>query len=291
MITTLRWFQLVLRHPVRLANTVIIAGGAIIRQKLRRDIADLFPGEDPELALWELRGNWVLEELVSGYFPACVARFVQAQQRAEALPRDAYSASQRIANGLYLVRAHPPAERAVIATRLQPSMMQDALYLRENSEFRTLTPWFNNHLLNNYRAAAMIEAHRALFSDLPNMAIFADRVGSIILRNLPTLFSDDGVLLEGSVSYELQALKHLVDIACTPEAGVLAAQARGWLLDQAERVRQTYRKADRWLLPQIGDCSPDWNPETIEIFLNGFALGHDTPYRRIWCEELSALGL
>ena len=111
------------------------------------------------------------------------------------------------------------------------------------------------------------------------------------MQNLPTLFSGDGVLLEGSVSYELLALKHLVDIACTPAASALAARARNWLLGQVERVRQTYRKADCWLLPQIGDCSPDWNPETIEIFLNGFALGHDTPYRRIWREELSALGL
>lgn len=285
-----RTLRVLAGHPIALAGTPFVAARALAKQLGRR--RQFAGGEDgdPELALWELRGNWVLMALEAGQATISVERFKEAQDRASALPRDAYSASQRLANAVYLLRGLDPSQRTAAAIILSDGLISDAKCLASNFEFRTETVWFNNHLLNNYRAAVMAEAHRSLLPALPDLRPTIDAASGLLVRYRSTLFADGPVLLEGSVSYELLILKHLVDILCCGPADPFA----GWVDDQKKRLKSValvYRKENIWLLPQIGDCSPDWNLATMLSFLDGFILGHDTAYRRLWREQLRSAGL
>jgi hypothetical protein len=284
--------RLMIRHPFALGTVPLVASHAALKLWLRREQSiDRLPGQDPELMLYELRGNWVLRALETTSPELCVERFAAAQRHAAAFALDAYSSSQRLANAIYLLRAVPAEVRRSAASRLGPGLTADACYLRKSPEFRRNGAWFGNHLLNNYRAAALVATHRDLIPDAPDLNPFCTRIGAILDRHRPTLFGADGILLEGSVSYEILGLKHIADIACCGIAGSFATRLREWARSCIVPAAMVYRKDETWLLPQIGDSSPDWDTETMEFFLDGVVLGHDTVYRRIWRAELSALGL
>ena len=282
--------KLLVRHPFALASTFPIAAEAAIRAILSEPQRSE-PGSDPELLWWELRGNWILEAVEQTPREECVNRFDRALCQAQDYPADTYSASQRIANAVYLIRSHPVEERSAVGRHMLQHLLRDIVAVRDRPEMRPLTRRFNNHLLNNYRAAVMLEASRDWLPGAPSMSGVIDAMVPVLERHFRRLFSADGVLLEGSVSYELLGFKHLVDISCCRPVDAFGARSIGWLSPQVERVRRTFYKSGKWLLPQIGDCSPDWNPGMIVLFLNGVVLGHETSYRRIWREELSAIGL
>lgn len=172
-----------------------------------------------------------------------------------------------------------------------PRIHADAAYLAEHPEFGLNNPWFNNHLLNNYRAAVLYQRQFAGERGGRDLRPFIARVGRIISRNSTTLFGTGHLLLEGSVSYEVLGAKHLLEIAFCDDGGPLAGFARESALAYRATAANLYRKGDAWLLPEIGDLSPDWDRAAATFFLDAYVLGADNAYRRIWQPEFAALGL
>lgn len=218
-------------------------------------------------------------------------RFLAALDRAGTARLGAYSRSQRIANFVYLWRRLQAEHRPEAVASALPRVHEDAAYLRGHAEFRLNNPWFNNHLLNNYRAAVLYQAHFAHHAGGHDLTDFIVRIGRIIEAHSATLFGTGNVLLEGSVSYEILGAKHVVEIACCDTFGPLGGFARQSASDYRAKAAALYRKDGAWLLPEIGDLSPDWDRATIVLFLDAFILNRGNAYRDIWSRELAALGL
>lgn len=244
---------------------------------------------DPELAISRERANGVLQWVRESSAAAATAQFDELLSRSR-LADDTYSCSQRLSHAAYLHRLG-----AGLAIS-QPALLRlraDAATIAAHPEFRLQNAWFNNHLLNNYRALllARTELHNAIADARVDAA--ADRLDGLLVRFADTLFEGGRgpVLAEGSVSYELLILRHLFDIVCSGGNGAFAKLARKWLLDEAVAYVARYRWKDRWLLPAIGDISPDWRRADVEDFLDGVFLGAPTVYRSLWPTQLAALRL
>lgn len=238
---------------------------------------------DVEAALWEHRANWLLGVAACDGAHTAAERFDALLARDD-LASDSYSASQRLAHAAYLARLVP--QRALPAASGN-RLIADALLIVDWPEFRLHNDWFNNHLLNNYRGLSLALAQIPL--DWPEAAHRQlEHLDRLLVRYAATLF-DDGqgpVLAEGSVSYELLILRHLIDIRCGGMPLPLRTLTAVWLEDAAAYV-QRYRYGDHWLLPAIGDLCPDWHKSDIKTFLDGVFLGLDTIYSNLWPHELA----
>ncbi len=287
----MRLLGIALRRPLALAGVPWTAARAAWKLKFRSEPPEFPDAPDPEIPLFELRGNWMLRALEEDGPEACAARFAAATESAKGAALGAYSRSQRIANFVYLWRSTPAEARASLLARAGEALHADAAYLAGHPEYGLNAVGFNNHLLNNYRASVLYRAHLTALPGAVDLSPFIARVGRLLLRKKAVLFGEGTVLLEGSVSYEILGAKHLVDIACADPDGPLAPFARQAAADYPARALALYRKGDRWLLPEVGDLSPDWDRAATELFLDGFVLRRDNAYRRPWLVELERLGL
>ncbi len=277
-------------NPLALLDVPWVAARAVAKRLLRGEAPELDGPGDPELPLFELRANWALRALAEGTIEEATRRFLRALERAASARLGAYSRSQRIANFVYIARRLEGGRGSAERELVLPTLHADAAYLRTHAEFRLNTPWFNNHLLNNYRAAVLYQAHFAATPGGVDLREFIDRVGRIIDRHAATLFGTGRSLLEGSVSYEMLGAKHLAEIAFCDRSGPLGPFARACALDYRARAAALYRKDGTWLIPEIGDLSPDWDRPTILLFLDAFVLERRNVYWEIWQRELAALG-
>jgi hypothetical protein len=287
----MRLLACALTHPLAFVDLPWVAAYTAAKSARPGEKPELVGESDPELRLGELRANWMLRDLAKQEHEQAVSRFVTALDQARTTKLGAYSRSQRICNFVYLARSLARARRDEVLARVLPAMHEDAAYLRVHPEFRLNGPWFNNHLLNNYRAAVLYQSHFAATDGGHDLRSFIDRIGRILGRNRATLFGTGGALLEGSVSYEILGAKHLLEIACCDQSGPLKSFARESVLAYRWDVDALYRKEGTWLLPDFGDHSPDWERADISLFLDAYVLGTTNVYRRIWQEELAALGL
>jgi hypothetical protein len=246
------------------------------------------PGTDPELILDRHRGNTVLRRLADHTLDESAAEFARVLELPD-LADDTYSASQRLAVAAYLRRLGAPIPGARAIERLRA----DACRVAQQPEFRLQNAWFNNHLLNNYRAIELLRTQLPAEWHPAGLEARITWIEQRLRDNLGTLFPGGRgpILAEGSLSYELLILRHLVDLACCGSPAALPRMAREWLGRAAAGYVARLRWRDRWLLPAIGDLSPDWRTPDIHDFLDGVFLDRDTVYRRIWATELAALGL
>lgn len=242
--------------------------------------------KDGEAILWEHRANWLLNVAACDGVHVAAKRFDNLLARDD-LASDSYSASQRLAHAAYLFRLLPQHVLPIASCK---RLIADALHIVERPEFRLHNDWFNNHLLNNYRGLSLALAQIPL--DWPETTYRQlEHLDRLLVRYADTLFENGQgpILAEGSVSYELLILRHLIDLQCGGMSLPLRTLITNWLEDVGAYV-QRYRYDDRWLLPAIGDLCPDWRKNDIEIFLNGVFLGVDNVYSKLWTHELEHAG-
>jgi hypothetical protein len=247
------------------------------------------PGQDPEILWGPERANDMLglaRELTS----RAAFEHMDALLQKPALASDPYTRSQRLAHAAYLWRLEPALKFSSMSLA---QLRTDAAALASQPEFRLQNYWFNNHLLNNYRALLLTRTQLPASVQPADLDTRLAKIEELLLGHLATLFVDGHgpVLAEGSLSYELLILRHLIDIACCGSTGKLPTLARAWVSGAAGRYCASLRRRDQWLIPAIGDLSPDWTTADIHDFLDGVFLRRDTIYRRIWGSELDRLAL
>jgi hypothetical protein len=284
------WIRVIFTHPWLIPGVVYQAGQAVLTHTRRFDdrIAPA-PGEDPELYLYERRGGWLVPEVLRCGLEGVQRRFSELSN--SALPVDPYSCSQRLGHLAYLRRLLK-SEGGELSGNLVTLAHRDAARLIRNPEFRRSTTWFNNHLLNNWRAAVL---YRSEFYDGGGVEVdpFIMTVEKILVRHWGDLFivEDDPVSLnEGSVSYEIATLIRLSDVSLCAYRTPLADRIRTDMIAHVQQTISKYRKGNVWLIPEVGDITPDWRRETLVDFLDAVHLRHRTVFFWVWESELNALG-
>ncbi|WP_445678481.1 hypothetical protein [Radicibacter daui] len=289
--TPREWLRVLLKNPGILPGVAFrITHQIAARFGRQNDLAGFAAqGEgNLEQKLYQSRANWLVETLLDEGADGAIARFLELA--AGQLAEDPYSLSQRLCHLVYLKRLLPSGSE--LPTPLQRLAHTAAAGLAQKPEYRRATTWFNNHLLNNFRAGELYTGEFGNHPDAVDLTQFRQRVEGILTRHLDTLFlNGTGPRLnEGSVSYEILILRHLVDLACCPARTALSDRFREWVVSGAREMVMMYRKDNQWLLPRIGDVTPDWTSRSEQDFLDGLVLGRHTVYRQIWSVELDRLG-
>lgn len=248
------------------------------------------PIADQEAAFFQQRAGWLIDHIKAHGLASAKARFVAMLSHPNLL-EDAYSASQRIAKLSYLYQL---GGRSPLELLLMARAHRDAIIVADHYEFRTNNTWFNNHLLNNYRALILYASFFMRAEDAPKIEAAIGQIGEILAEHSDTLFETPGepILCEGSVSYEIHGLKILTDLVVCPYRTTLTNTWREWVVSKGKSVLMKYRYADAWLIPQIGDITPNWTPRTMIDFMDGLALaGEQSLYRAVWADEFKRIGL
>lgn len=238
---------------------------------------------DPEIIMYEDRGNWLFAFALEDGVDAASRRFVSLLSRND-LVDDSYSSSQRLVNACYLKQIVPDLKLTDDAMK---QLQRDARRVCDHFEFRLENTWFNNHLLNNYRA--LVLARSILDLDVDSSQVLKE-IDCLLVRYADTLYDDarGPILAEGSVSYELFCLRALIDIAQVEDTYPFAQFATQWLARDAVTYAARYRFKARWILPKIGDLCPDWRLADMYDFLDGTMLGKNTLYRQVWGTSLDS---
>lgn len=287
------YFHFLTRNPRFILSTACKIADVIfikIRSKFIGLPKYVYEARDTEEKLFNDRAGWLIDEIRTNGSVAATKKY-EAVVAAENLSNDSYSCSQRLAKSTYLLRL---IGRESFPHQLLEFAHKDAAILVKHHEFRLNNIWFNNHLLNNYRALLLYASY---FESQPggiNSRASIATIEHLLKKNMDTLFGTPGlpVLTEGSVSYEIHGLKILVDIACCTCRTGLADEFREWIVRSGKYVCLKYRSNDSWIIPHIGDLTPNWTTNTMLDFLDGFALSSNSSvYRKIWSEQLSDLGL
>lgn len=287
----LNYLKCLLRQPRLVWPTALHVIDAIrIRRSGRGTALPPCPLADQEVMFFQHRAGWLIDHIREHGLASAHARYAEmiAQPR---LLEDAYSASQRLAKLTYL---HKLSDQAALPQTFLERARKDANLVARHYEFRTNNTWFNNHLLNNYRALLLYASYFMDSQDAPNIKTAIHEIGAILERYRDTLFESPGepVLCEGSVSYEIHGLKILADMAACAYRTPLSDLWREWVVTRGRAVLMKYRYQDRWLIPQIGDITPNWTTTTMIDFMNGLALPDSGAlYRAVWADEFSRLGI
>lgn len=281
------WIRIIFARPWLIPEVVHQAAQALVTHSRRfDDQITPAPGEDMELYLYERRGGWLVPEVLRSGVEGAHRRFSDLCNIA--LPVDPYSCSQRIGHLVHLRRLLN-VERRGMSANLVALAHRDARRLIRDPEFRRSTTWFNNHLLNNWRAAVL---YRSEFYDGEHVDVapFIAFVEGILDRHWRDLFTaiEPVSLNEGSVSYEIATLIRLSDVSLCGFRTPLANRIRADMNTYAQRTIAKYRKGDVWLIPEVGDLTPDWRRETLVDFLDAMHLRYRTVFSLVWENELNA---
>ena len=245
---------------------------------------------DQEVSFFYYRAGWLIDEILSKDVEFAL-QTMSTILSDESVLRDPYSCSQRIAKITYLYRL---TERKALPQILLDCVKNDVLIVSKYFEYRTSNTWFNNHLLNNYRALVL---YASFFMDETDKNIIEAailKIEKILTKNYSTLFSskDSISLFEGSTSYEIHCLKILIDLSCAPYQTALTKRIALSVSEKTKIFLMKYRYQSQWIIPIIGDITPNWTRATMVDFMDGVGLGSDTSvYRKVWAVELKRLGL
>ena len=280
------WVSVLVRNPLLIPGAAWLAGEALVRSTLRDRSPRIAAAGDPEDSLHQDRCNAVISRLREADTSAALALLVAVCGKPEPA-QDTYSCAQRIANAALLARSGIALPEAV-----HKRLRLDAAQIMRNPEYKRSSTWFNNHLLNDLRGLVLYRAHFSAGLETADVDGAIARMEGWLLRDLTTLFRDGRgpILNEGSVSYEILVLSRIFDVAMAGPPSPLVQLFRSWLGDNAVTAMSQYRKGGAWLLPEIGDITPDWERADALAFLDGVFLGKNTIYRRAWGRELDALG-
>ena len=283
------WIPVLLRRPWLLFAFISQAVAAIVKRAMTFHASTNLAVEDgdPERIFFEQRAGWLIDTISTAGIDAATSSFVSLLDESE-LVNDPYSCAQRLAHIAYLARLLDPGN---VPELLSKCAHRDAATLSIAPEYKRANTWFNNHLLNDYRGALLYLSIFGSRAECVDMSRFLKQVEFILDCHMSTLFmnSQGPILNEGSISYEILILRNLVDLACCPIRTPLADRFREWIIKDGKRVALVYRKENTWILPQIGDVTPDWTRQTAEDFLDGYVFQHKTIYRQIWRNELDRL--
>ncbi|MEN9902232.1 MAG: hypothetical protein RL651_896 [Pseudomonadota bacterium] len=245
---------------------------------------------DREVVFYQDRAGWLIDHVNEYGVDSALNRYLEIIRNA-GLMDDAYSASQRIAKATYLF--HLRGKKLLPPEVLNRARL-DAIIVADNFEFRTNNTWFNNHLLNNYRALILYAAYFMDEGDTEKIEAAINAIGKILERHASSIFesSSEALLCEGSVSYEILGLKILADLAACSYRTALTDRWSDWLVREGKAVLGKYRYAGVWLVPQVGDLAPNWTNKTMTDFMNGFWSDEDgSIYRKIWAHEFARIGI
>lgn len=245
---------------------------------------------DQEVSFFYYRAGWLIDEILTKDTESAIRAFSEMLSAKEVL-KDPYSCSQRIAKITYLYRLANPKEVPQI---LLDCAKNDALIVSKKFEYRTSNTWFNNHLLNNYRALVLYASFFMDKADKNTIEAAILNIEKILTKNYSTLFSSKESidLFEGSASYEIHCLKILVDLSCSPYQTALTEKIALLVSENAKKFLMKYRYQSQWMIPIIGDITPNWTRVTMVDFMDGVGLSSDTSvYRKVWAVELKRLGL
>ena len=245
---------------------------------------------DPEVDWFECRGGWLVDDILAFGSNEALLHYGRMVARTN-LAEDTYSASQRIAALTYLLHLNG---RASLPSDITERGRQDAVLVARNYEFRRGTTWFNNHLLNNYRALLLYASYFMGTEDKPEIEKAIRKIGDILEKHWNTIFETQGdpIVCEGSVSYEIYGLKMLTDMAVCRYRTPLANIWQEWVISRGKSTLMKYRYENRWLVPQIGDLTPNWTPRAMYDFMDGLAFAdRSSIYRKVWQKDLARLGI
>lgn len=278
--------RLVLPTLMKIADVIFIK----LKRKVGARLTASFSGKDIEVKYYEDRAGWFFDLYAEAGPQAVVDKFEQIVCSENLCP-DPYSCSQRIARAVYLTKMAPNFE---LSKNIRSQLKTDASTVARYYEYRVFNTRFNNHLLNNYRALLLYLSYFAEPSEEQMVKAALGRIGAILYRNDEVLFAPAGMplLSEGSVSYEIHGLKILVDLACCSFRTELADTYRKRIVDNGKNMLLNYRTGNSWIVPHVGNVTPNWTEKTMLDFMNGFLFPESMSlYRKIWQKELEALGL
>ena len=245
---------------------------------------------DPEVDWFECRGGWLVDDILAFGSNEALLHYGRMIARTN-LAEDTYSASQRIAALTYLLHLNG---RASLPSDITERGRQDAFLVARNYEFRRGTTWFNNHLLNNYRALLLYASYFMGTQDKPEIEKAIRKIGDILEKHWNTIFEtqSDPIVCEGSVSYEIYGLKMLTDMAVCRYRTPLSNIWQEWVISRGKSTLMKYRYKNRWIVPQIGDLTPNWTPRGMLDFMDGLAFpDSSSTYRAVWQKDLARLGI
>lgn len=288
------YIKYILKRPILLLSTFSkVVDVLYIKHKLKYVHPTEFTarkvdtGIDREEIWYEDRAGWLIDCIKSDGVEVAAKRF-EALCNDKDLSKDPYSCTQRIVKAAYLYK--------LLEEKISYSIMEriadDAKIVCEFYEYRVFTTFFNNHLLNNYRALILYMSYFQADYPLPGIHTSLEKIERIIEKNINVLFEINGqpILSEGSVSYELDGLNILVDLSCCAWTTPLTNEWKRWLLENKKQILDKYLFEGIWIIPQIGDITPNWTEDTMFDFINGYYYPNsDSVYRNIWKKELMTI--
>jgi hypothetical protein len=245
---------------------------------------------DIEVDWFICRGGWLVDYILDFGSNEALLRYAKATARPN-LSEDTYSASQRIAALTFLLHLNG---RAALSSDLTERGRTDARLVARNFEFQEKSILFNNHLLNNYRALLLYASYFMGTQDSLEIENAIRKIGDILGKHEDVLFETPGepVVCEGSVSYEIHGLMLLTDIAVCSYRTPLANIWQKWVISRSKATLMKYRYENRWIVPQIGDLTPNWTPRGMLDFMDGLAFpDSSSTYRAVWQKDLARLGI
>lgn len=278
--------QLFLPTLVKIADVIFVK----FKRKIGTRLTASYSGKDIEVKYYEDRFGWLFDLYTEAGPQAVIDKFEEIVSSDDLCP-DPYSCSQRIARTSYLAKLVPDLG---LSKKLRGQLKKDASIVARHYEYRFFNTRFNNHLLNNYRALLLYLSYFSEPDEEKMLKNALGGIGAILKRNDQVLFAPTGMplLSEGSVSYEIHGLKILVDLACCSVRTELADIYRQRIVDNGKNILLNYRTGNSWIVPHVGNVTPNWTEKTMLDFMNGFLFSDSISlYRKIWKKELKSLGL
>jgi hypothetical protein len=288
--TLTQWIKILIKKPA-LYMPVAWQIIKVMRLKTNGVVTRNYAG-DLESILFQERAGWIFEERSSEELHQAFLQLPFETRRGTALDRDApYSCSNRLVRLVYFVRMHMPSERQILLSEFSSRAASEAQALSSALEYRRATVLFSNHLLQNYCALVLYQTHFKGQTHFVDMAPTIAMIEAWLEKDWDVLFRGSMRLYEGSSSYEILMLVILCNIACSGYASHLATRIREQLVREMSTIIKEYVIDGEIVMPYIGDITPDYPTSVLIMFAETFAFKKNTPYRRLWHEELQALGL
>lgn len=288
--TLTQWITVLIRKPMLY---VPVAWQIIKVMRLKKNgVVTRDYAADSESVLFQERAGWVFEERSEAALHQAFLQLPYETKRGKALDRDApYSCSMRLIRLIYFIRMHAPSEQQALFLEFSSHAANDADALASAPEYRRATTLFSNHLLQNYGALVLYQTHFKGQLHFVDMAPILAKMEAWLEKDWHVLFRGSLRLYEGSSSYEILVLIILCNIACCGYSSRLAICIREQLVREISIIIGEYVIDGAIAMPHIGDITPDYPTDVLVMFSETFAFNKNTPYRRIWHEELQALGL
>jgi hypothetical protein len=288
--TLIQWMKILIAKP-RVYLPVLWQMIVIIRLK-NNGIAKRNYGGEPERILFEERAGWIFNGGNKDELHHAFMHLPYETKRGNALDKDApYSCSMRLIRLVYFIRMHDLPQRKILLSEFSCHAANDVQALASALEYRRATIHFSNHLLQNYCALLLYQTHFNETTDFINMKPVITQVETWLEKDWDILFRGSLRLYEGSSSYEILLLPILCNIACCGYNSPLTATIRAQLSSDIPSIVHEYCIDGEVVMPHIGDITPDYPAHIIKMFAETFAFNQHTIYRRLWHEELQALGL